>query len=500
MLTANGFQNYNVVEPEDETALSVDEAVVQQFLRQRAIADKQAPDVLLWHNPARMLDEIERRHREENPGIMCIPYHDCFKSCCTLKPLVVILYRMRHKDMDTTELIHVCFDKGCKHIKKGHECENPDKCPHRYSYSTIDTQLIRHLFYCNHSGKLHICGEKCNSRYTESVAGGQHVCPLTGVVLGSILQGPLDDYTPLHLRLTDGNDGGDYGSSFAEEGGALMVLDKMIVCKRGSRQALSEEHLLIQREQMVERVFLDLMCSQRRQEDEINRILHDYAKLDTDIARMSSRRNLRGNRLLAMSMFRSKRPKSMYFKIVPVIKDMQARVGRAMYTICGERPGPNEVAYKQRIASLLRKTPPIDQHQKNMKYMQHMAKLIARTTVTIYNKLVTAAAGTEGSLIFRNMFVFLMYMMRQGHSIPMATNSSAGQTSVITVIPKMDIMLLLPPQRTLDQYDSVRNLAVLPRSNTLLLNTIMNIYNKAAQNHKLHDLEIDMQEIEATLL
>lgn len=159
-----------------------------------------------------MWTELQYRMDNEKK-LMNAPSHMCDKNC-TIKNIKVIVYRRREfiggrklssdeedmmremakfsqgstmdKAFNTalfSKFYHVCFPNTCNHLIPNHHC-TASVCPHAAKYLPHDTRELTHLWACQSTGNIHICGQYCAGVKHVSEKEGDYVCALTKEVLG----------------------------------------------------------------------------------------------------------------------------------------------------------------------------------------------------------------------------------------------------------------------------------------------------------------------------
>jgi hypothetical protein len=157
------------------------------------------------HSPA-AISSIELLYRRHATTCILCPTvaHDCIALGCKLRRLSVRIHRRRNvpvrvetDEAGVTRLCHfdyhTCMHGACECARRktnhvcysnwnGGECWHPSKC------APADVYEYTALYVCTRSGRVHPCGDQCRERHTQLARGGVHVCPLTGICLGSVLE------------------------------------------------------------------------------------------------------------------------------------------------------------------------------------------------------------------------------------------------------------------------------------------------------------------------
>jgi hypothetical protein len=141
-----------------------------------------------------------------------LPYnsHICNVENCSMSQLFVrisytnintsdIDYVLRNSDVEDESFIdqqiyHIAFLSGQKFRQ---EYETSHNCQMRKTNVETTELLLANLYICQGTGKIHVCGEQY-CRMKNNKVKGNYVCPLTGMMLGSVLSHDLDWMTPLH--------------------------------------------------------------------------------------------------------------------------------------------------------------------------------------------------------------------------------------------------------------------------------------------------------------
>lgn len=191
------------ISPPDANYALVIESIPSAEIANRLVSQAtQIDNESLFGDPVAYIAKIQEQYIAENRYRFYISdSHSClYDQNCTHIQLRVSVFRYR--SATGTYVYHMCFTDKCKHVERNHVCRLAD-CPHRRSYSSTDTFIYQALFACTRTGKLHLCGAGfCCAPFTDTARGGMHTCPLTGIVLGSVLVldmtpeaggGPIDD-------------------------------------------------------------------------------------------------------------------------------------------------------------------------------------------------------------------------------------------------------------------------------------------------------------------
>ena len=157
--------------------------IVHKFASQAASVDQQS----VFGSPFSYLTHIQDHYRNSKPYFYIFDSHYCLvDGNCTYIPLRVSIYR--HITPSGYQY-HICFTDDCKHLERNHVCRLPlGACPHSRSYSRADTYVYTSLFTCTRTGRVHLCGTECRVPFSDTSRGGVHICPLTGIALGSIME------------------------------------------------------------------------------------------------------------------------------------------------------------------------------------------------------------------------------------------------------------------------------------------------------------------------
>ena len=218
-----------------------------------AAESRKAENESMFRQPKLFLPHIERIYKEHDKRLANNPHHMCASAGgkCGCRPLNVIIYRKNidFLDRDTPDILryHICIPELCKHTNSSHLCGGDEKllpilklfveegvvgsegvvgeekrterqlavfdkyvaCPHSVAYSTKDTYVFENLFVCPVSGNIHACGLNCSVKFTDVKSGGQHVCPISAMVLGSILHDWRMDSNIFTTKDTDAGEKGN---------------------------------------------------------------------------------------------------------------------------------------------------------------------------------------------------------------------------------------------------------------------------------------------------
>jgi len=258
-------RNYHVVHPDDEEIKEPKNNNNNKVKKRRVTTidlkqdNKINENESMFRQPKQFLPFIERLYKEHDKRLTNNPHHLCAKNGgkCGCRPLNVIIYKKNSDFLDghIPDILryHICIPELCRHIKPSHVCggdekmmsiidafiasdkrnededetlvqrkldmcEKYTKCPHSVSYSEHDTYVFKNLYVCPISGNIHACGLNCSVKFTDIRSGGQHVCPISAVVLGSILHDWRMDSNIFTTRDTDRPDdnGGGNGDDDSE--------------------------------------------------------------------------------------------------------------------------------------------------------------------------------------------------------------------------------------------------------------------------------------------
>ncbi len=182
---------------ESDATLAVHDAgpsIIHQLVSQAAQLESES----IFNTPLTHISKIEAQYIHDNRHRFYVfdSHHCLLDGNCTHIQLNVSIYRHLTASEYT---YHMCFTDTCRHLERGHVCRLSNGCPHSRSYSTLDVHVYKSLFACTRTGRLHVCGSGfCMMGYTDLARGGMHVCPLTGIIIGSILVYETSpDSTPL---------------------------------------------------------------------------------------------------------------------------------------------------------------------------------------------------------------------------------------------------------------------------------------------------------------
>jgi hypothetical protein len=436
----------------------------------------------LFEHPENLLQYAESLIRTTRPGVINNPLHICQARVCEMEKESIMVYRrpraltthiqpqtchhttsqergtgmemvlvsgqarrkwhgettavedfvrMTIETAETTRL-HVCVADLCVHLKPGHRCEDPINCPHGIVYHRHDTKELLHVFSCKHSGNLHMCGPRCKQKMTTNPNNGMHVCPLTGIVLGSQLA---------HVQETYSNSN---PHSHSQSQPRLLPL----LGYGGTRMTRQDC------EQLACKMMDDLIFSPTRQHLEWTGIQREFlTPLAVAVTAMKKKRYMSSFRDCGriMEIMYLKKPKSTYFNRFGANNAILARVS-------GDAPR-QMMDNNRRIASLLSESPEYCQ----VAPVEHetIRRVIGRAVVYVYNQLVEYC-GSDAKLLtdlgsFRSAYLNILYMMQTGYSVPVpktGLNNMVNSASVC-VIPRFDMLGALPAQRDIVLYVNI---------------------------------------------
>lgn len=272
-----------------------------------------------------MWTELQYRMDNEKK-LMNAPSHMCDKTC-TIKNIKAIVYRRREfiggrklspdeedmmrelakyaqgstmdKAFNTSlfsKFYHVCFPNTCVHLIPSHHC-TAEVCPHAGKYLPHDIRDLTHLWACQSTGNIHICGQYCAGVKHVSEKEGDYVCALTKEVLGRQL---VNSSVPDHANLLLSNS--PYAPVVEERlpvnaqgllTGAVMEANSKRIRKMRSSAAAAASSVPVwenSAELMLNKSQCVAMCeklffSEARQRMEAKRYLDAYQSMWDDILR-----------------------------------------------------------------------------------------------------------------------------------------------------------------------------------------------------------------------
>jgi hypothetical protein len=526
-----------------------------QLLSLIAGIDDLAAKETIFRNPSKALPFIEQIFRTRDHRVINSAHHVCRGGECVLERATAVLYRRRsgipapvsapaarssgpapastnmalvrmehqeYVDMSTvegaaqsarfvemfiqdraSELVHICVPHLCIHLVAGHSCDHT--CPHRVSYSPADTYTYPNLFVCTRTGNVHSCGVACRQRNTTLGHTGRHICPLTNIDLGSQLESniiiPQTAQAPLAIGYVDN--------------------DAPLPRGRSVNKHLSAHDQGIQRRRyfldVAQKVAYDLLCSRTRQTNEIALMRKHVSAFIHDVHGIVKRKPKAGAtrfspvfRALQTCYERWPAASTEYFSrfaLNPDIRDyaqkqvaetvVQSNLSRASHLSVARdhlfmtpKTRTDIDTYQRRIRDLVGCDPP-----PTNKYTEADAReeavLIAKAVVALYENIVRFSGSFYP---FKTIFVHLIYIMRYGHRIPVASGNLSTACSVV-VIPRFPILELLPAENTLSSYASVREHACTMRSVNAVSKSVYEVFNKIAQCGAAYEYEINIEKL-----
>jgi len=291
------------------------------------IIEKSKNDVLndsIQGNMGLMAHAIEIEYKKLH-ATEILPYknHICDVTNCNINQLYVrISYtNINTRDIDFVlrnstanddafidqQIYHIAFLTG-QQFKQ--EYENMHNCQMRKSNIETTELLLANLYVCERTGKIHICGEQY-CRIKNNKVKGNYVCPLTGLMLGSVLSHDLDWITPIHY--TEASD------KFNKETGLQYMSYKKL-------KNDNENNRL----DVITKIVRGLLFSTTRQIHEITLLQPHYLKIKTIIKSCTKQDRSRLNYYDACSevaiLHLKQIKRSDYFLHFPIINNYVRRI------------------------------------------------------------------------------------------------------------------------------------------------------------------------------
>jgi hypothetical protein len=419
-----------------------------------------------FNRPLELLPLIEREAIKDMKWLVVNDAHDCIRDRnCTLKPLTVFLCRF---NLGGKETIHICFPATCKHLGgPSHKCGAPENCPHRFAYAARDVFKYDALYLCDRVGRIHLCGKHCRSKFTDLARGGLHTCPLTGIVLQSQLEGPMDNYQ----RQIMGGDGDalEDDTHLLEESGGDPALALMAAPESRHKRIVPGTLLLLGAG----------LGSGEFTEEDLQQQMGEWEKMACEVindvmttTKMSPMQVIAPVLELLTALKAKKQIAAVENGDISIV-DMVSRVYKAM-------PAPHKIhpAWRGGGDNPLKLPPPINKDNiRRWKRINQIfgvgaaavgkresivrADLLAKQTVESYLIYARKCIEINGKIgySFKQLMPYIIYQMRHGLSVPLYTPKIGVKHStvpVICIIPKVELMDHLPPAELFEKYTSVK--------------------------------------------
>jgi hypothetical protein len=466
-----------VTEPDEECAgdaLAINKVTDEELLDLLIEDDNNKTRESYFHRPLELLPLIEREAHRDMPWLVVNDAHDCIHDRnCTLRPLKVVLYRISE---GTNETLHICFPGSCKHLGgPTHRCTVPDTCPHRFRYAARDVYVYEALYSCDRVGRLHLCGKHCRSKFTDLARGGLHTCPLTGIVLQSQLEGPMDNYQRQIMGAesfdhedemgaikgaADEDNNNDpallSGAGGGAGGGGRRMQPSVLLLTNGITSEMSEETL-------------------QQQTAEWEKIAHEVV-VDVLTTTKVSPMQVVAPVLELLTALRAKKQIAAVESGEISIVDMIARVYKVLPPPHKIHPAWRTVAAGENPLKL-----PMPINKDNIRRWKRVHQLfngghsaapfrggapnvyvsISRMAVESYMMYAHKSLEVHSKVTysFKQFLPYILYQMRHGLSVPLYTPKIGVKHStvpLICIIPKLDIMDHLPPADLFEKYTSVK--------------------------------------------
>jgi hypothetical protein len=319
---------------------------------------------------------------------------------------------------------------------------------------------------CDRIGRLHLCGIHCRSRSTDTVKGGLHTCPLTGIVLQSQLEGPLDNYQ----RQIVGGDGDDDDT----DDNTLALEDT----------PPARNLALLPRSRMGVAMLL-LSSTGENAADELLEKKQQQIKTWTTVALsvitdLMTKTSVPASQVLApvtelLNTFRSRKcitlvenGETSLIELISRLYKMLPRADKIHPVWRNPRHGENPLHLKppvnkdniRRWRRIREIWCPLKDNATDAAQMQEFEK-IAVAAVESYTSYVNMCVKHKAPVqySFEHFLPYILYQMQDGLSVTLYTpNVGVTHTEVPTVcvVPKVDLMQFLPQTSMLPKYKSLK--------------------------------------------
>lgn len=456
-----------VTEPDDEKALDgiTDEDILDYIVDVSNTRNQES----YFNQPLKMLPLIEGVVRVECKELIVNDAHHCLHdNNCQLIPLAAQLFRLF---LGGKETIHICLPLWCRHRAPDHVCTSPETCPHRFEYPAHDVYTYKALFMCDRIGRVHLCGIHCRSGFTDTVKGGLHTCPLTGIVLHSQLAGPLDNYQK-QIVGGDGDDDGDDDHTLALEDTPTAPKTLALTAPR-SRQGVAMLLLKGTGENATD----ELMEEKQRQ------IRTWTTTAFNVIVDLMTKTSVPAAQVLApvtelLAMFRSKKyvssvenGETSIIELIAKLHKMMPRPDKIHPVWKNPRQGENPLHFKlpvnkdnirrwRRIREIWCPIRENTLHAFESAQMQHFEK-IAGAAVESFTSYVNMCIRHNVTVqySFEHFLPYILYQMQDGLSVSLYTPTvgvTHTEVPTVCIVPKIDVMQFLPQVSALPKYKSLK--------------------------------------------
>jgi hypothetical protein len=505
----------------------------------------------LFTTPLNLLPDIERLHRAHAPGIIPNPNHMCINSNCSMLELKVRVYRWRGSafgdapDYSTTplsktreivpvtssrqtppnsssglstseprtldvaramldsharEYVHICLKDSCEEKRAWDSGRRVATNPHARNYSAQDQFEFKDLWACSITGNVHACGNLCTQRYTTIGGEGLHVCPLTRVVLGTQLE---RDMFGAHTQPMSALGSGDTD----------LMPTRGSVYRRDVASHIQLEQIAAHCLASVETVVVELLTSPRRARAEFDAAMRSEQKRHDAILQVVRRKNPHSNfksPIYARAVWKAMqlRANTDYFRTFSPPASIQPYIATALHTFAA-KSGRRAALHPDSQARIRRNTARIQTLIKGTSITTMPTQLggvrggaaapplIAKIVLCVYKNLeryIRAMDPDKPFPSFRSLFLYILYFMRIGYRVPATFRRAANleDSCNVVVIPRIDVLELLPPENTLGTYPVVAQLCSFSRSVVTIQKEIMAMYLRILRAGGIFDVAVDV--------
>ena len=509
----------------------------------------------LFTTPLNLLPDIERLHRAHAPGIIPNPNHMCINSNCSMLELKVRVYRWRASsdstdysstplsttreivpvkgglrgaspplappnppsglsnteaevssrdlakamlDSHAREYVHVCLEDSCEEKRAWDSGRRVPTNPHARNYSAQDQFEFKDLWACSITGNVHACGNLCTQRYTTIGGEGLHVCPLTRVVLGTQLE---RDMFGAHTQPMSALGSGDTD----------LMPTRGSVYRRDVASYIQLEQIAAHCLASVEAVVVELLTSPRRARAEFDAAMRSEQKRHDAILQVVRRKNPHSNfksPIYARAVWKAMqlRANTDYFRTFSSPPSIEPYIATALHTFAA-KSGRRAALHPDSQARIRRNTARI--HSLITRGEAPLRPplgglggaatppLVAKIVLCVYKNLeryIRAMDPDKPFPSFRSLFLYILYFMRIGYRVPATFRRAANleDSCNVVVIPRIDVLELLPPENTLGTYPVVAQLCSFSRSVVTIQKEIMAMYLRILRAGGIFDVAVDV--------
>lgn len=429
-------------------------------------------------------------------------------------------------------------------------------CPHFSSYPTRDTYVFEKLFVCKQSGALHACGERCIQRFTSIGDRNRCVCPLSGLDLGTQFDtggymnaGPYSQGSMLMIGYGDTDIAPAAGASSRRDIAAHLQREQEDRHRFVIAYETIMDLLLSPQRQKIE--FQNIMSTHEKMQNEVNRIArrrrphpnfmtppavrahwmlllmkprNHYFRVFPVAASMRAEiamgmhhlsNNVPPRRPIIMQLARDEiaanqaRIASLIGGVTPPAPHSQpphrggaSSAGKVAVTsmIMEDKKGGGAGGGAGELgAAIFREY--ADENEQWRKNIAAMIETAARIVVLVYDNLAKFSdvfARQRMTLSsFRSLYIHIIYIMRTGHRVPvtMKTEANLEQSCNVTVIPKIDIMALLPSQIALGKFETVQRYVTNMRQYIVVQTELMHMYTAIVRAGGIWEMDVRPHEM-----